>query len=246
MNGLGMGRRESNDYNGTEFFGTVVDNDDPLRLSRVRVSVPELYGDGTPTEDLPWAEPPTNAGTIGQTAEEGSFGVLAIGSEVYLVLKGGHADLPRVSRLANNSRTIKTGLEATNYPHRYGFGDRTGTYGVVDREAKNAELCHASETRVQVAADGTLQLSVEKDFVTFVKGNKEVTVDQDLNVVTKGNVNITVTGNANIEAQNVSATVKGNLAVNTTGTTNIVNTGPISMTSAASITISSPSTTING
>jgi len=246
MSQIGMARREMNSYEGTEFYGKVVDNNDPLKLSRVKVEIPELYGEGTPHEDLPWAEPPTNASNIGQTSTSGSFGVLAIGSEVYVVLRDGVPDLPRVSRLANNTRTQKAGLETIHYPNRYGFTDETGTYGVVDKESGDAELCHESESRVQVRENGDVQVVVENDYTTFVKGDKEVTVDKDLNVIVKGNVSITVTGNASIEAQDVSATVKGNLAVDTTGTTSITNTGPISMTSAASITISSPMTTVNG
>ena len=38
------------------FVGICVDNQDPLKIGRIKVRVPIIYGT-IPTEDLPWADP---------------------------------------------------------------------------------------------------------------------------------------------------------------------------------------------
>jgi hypothetical protein len=39
------------------YLGIVEDNEDPKKLGRVRARVVDVYGEGIPTEDLPWASP---------------------------------------------------------------------------------------------------------------------------------------------------------------------------------------------
>ena len=38
------------------FIGTVVDNNDPKKLGRLKINVPTVYGN-IKTDDLPWASP---------------------------------------------------------------------------------------------------------------------------------------------------------------------------------------------
>lgn len=81
--------------------GIVVNNDDsatetPYR-GKIQVLVPEVYGRGTPNEDLPWAEPcfpVCGGGRRDGTISSGIFGLPAIGSTVWIGFEQGSPQNP--------------------------------------------------------------------------------------------------------------------------------------------------------
>ena len=81
------------------YRGTVVDNNDPLNLGRVRVRVPQIYGSEqqrdsdiyTPTYAIPWA---TSAIMSGAGNNTGSFLIPNIGDTVFITFENGDSRLP--------------------------------------------------------------------------------------------------------------------------------------------------------
>lgn len=64
--------------------GLVVDNVDPLKLGRLKVHVPSIYGASQPPDTLPWAWP---CFPCGGSSDEGFFAVPEIGACVWVELQ---------------------------------------------------------------------------------------------------------------------------------------------------------------
>lgn len=73
-----------------EHIGTVEDHKDPLGLGRLKVRIPEIYGD-IPTEHLPWSNP---SASFGGGKGYGVFMIPIPGSKVRVRLFRGHPWTP--------------------------------------------------------------------------------------------------------------------------------------------------------
>ena len=73
-----------------EYIGTVENHDDPMKIGRLQVRVPELYGD-IPKEHLPWANPSSG---FGGGKGFGFFMIPTPGSKVRVRLFRGHPWTP--------------------------------------------------------------------------------------------------------------------------------------------------------
>src|SRR5882762_11114626 len=74
-----------------EHVGTVVDRNDPLKLGRLRVRIPEIYGD-IPVAHIPWANP---SATFGGGKDSGLFMIPPDGAKVRVKLFRGHPWAPQ-------------------------------------------------------------------------------------------------------------------------------------------------------
>lgn len=72
------------------FLGTVENNEDPLKIGRLQIRIPEIYGD-IPKEHLPWASPSIG---FGGGKGYGIFMIPALGSKVRVNLFRGHPWTP--------------------------------------------------------------------------------------------------------------------------------------------------------
>ena len=101
------------------YRGTVVDNDDPLKLGRVKVRVPQIHGSESntesdiylPTFSIPWA---TSAVMVGAGNNTGSYLIPNIGDIVFVTFEGGKASYPIyfggiVNKYKDKSTFIGTG-----------------------------------------------------------------------------------------------------------------------------------------
>ena len=76
------------------YDGTVVDDEDPDKLGRLRVRIPELYGN-IPVEHIPWATPSLTFGGGGDgDGNYGSFWIPPKKSKVHIRLRRGHPWFP--------------------------------------------------------------------------------------------------------------------------------------------------------
>lgn len=73
-----------------EYIGTVEDHSDPLGLGRLRIRIPEIYGD-IPKDHLPWANP---SASFGGGKGFGMFMIPTPGSKVRVRLFRGHPWTP--------------------------------------------------------------------------------------------------------------------------------------------------------
>lgn len=182
--------RKKDDHRGMVYVGTVVANDDPLRLKRIRISIPELLeGSG---EELPWAIPSTTA--------YGTFVVPEVGSPTYVTFQNGNLHYPMYSGEVSSSQHPIPYPFNLNYPNKYGFGDSQGNHFYVDRQSNVVEFHHTSGTTFRINADGSISSNAGMWTHT---GN--ITLQGNLEV--SGNVDIG--GNATVVQAVVADTVEG-------------------------------------
>ncbi|QJT70942.1 hypothetical protein GR7B_00144 [Vibrio phage vB_VcorM_GR7B] len=162
--------------------GIVVDNEDPLKIGRVKCTVqPFLVGD---TASLPWIIQKSGTG-LGGTSDDSAFAVPVVGSEVCVEFPFG-IYMPVYSGFWQSQATHQTHFDE-DYPNTYGFKDATGTYWRINKTKLHTEFRHASGSYIQFDKDGNVFEHTVKDRTETIDGNRTVTV--------KGNETYTVEGN---------------------------------------------------
>ncbi len=82
--------QQANEDINAEYVGTVENHEDPMKLGRLQVRVPEIYGD-IPKDHLPWANP---GQSFGGGKDYGLFMIPIPGSKVRIRLFRGHPWAP--------------------------------------------------------------------------------------------------------------------------------------------------------
>lgn len=163
-------------YKGQIFKGKVVDNNDPEKMRRVRVEIPQLYGKATP-EQLPWAYVRISS-ILGQTPTVGAFGVLVLDSEVWVELQSGDPKFPVVVGVHEKPGLAKP-LSDTNYPNRYGFEDGTGNSVFLDRSDKTIGITTASGITISIDTDGNITMNAPGNVDLTVGGAVTANITDD-------------------------------------------------------------------
>lgn len=202
-----VGKLKPEDFSDV-YLGTVVSNDDPDNLMRVKVRIEEIYGtnDQVLDSDLPWAVP-VNPPGLGAIANVGWFGVPRVGSKVFIKFHKGNIYVPMYigSPTVGGSRNV--GSVFTN-KDTWGFRDSAGNYIQVDMSS------------------GVFKVHVEGDHVLEVTGDGSVNVSGNLSVNVTGDASVTVGGNTSIDSTgNISATTDGNVAITAAGSFTMISSG---------------------
>lgn len=146
------------DFRGHIFIGVVRFNNDPLRLERIKVSIPGVF-DSSNEAELPWVAPLAE-GPIPNGSGFGSFGLVPpVGSKVFVQFQHGNPLYPVYygSPIVQGDRVAEANV---NYPNRYGWRDPRGNVFYVDTtEGGNViRLQHASGTTITINNDGSVSL----------------------------------------------------------------------------------------
>jgi hypothetical protein len=170
------------DYKKTLFIGQVVANDDISKLHRVKVRIPNVWDDYEP-EQLPWCFPKCLPGGGGAT--EYWQNIPETGSYVYVEFLNGDDMFPVYYGGVRDHRTME-GVLHENYPHRIGFDvnsfmevhekderhrihvakedpvpyPRFRHHFFIDRMTNETEYKHATETKINIADNGTMKVEV--------------------------------------------------------------------------------------
>lgn len=148
---------QADDYSGY-LLGTVVFNNDPDRLQRIKVSIPRLLT-GDPA-NLPWISP-INRSPFGLTSNAGTVEVPALGSLVLVEFQGGNiyyglcmGSVPTKSYTPNPALLL-------NYPNRRGWADIAGNLLWIDTTSGQVEfhLKHSSGTFIHVDNAGNVNIN---------------------------------------------------------------------------------------
>lgn len=191
------------------YTGIVQDNNDPLKLQRVKVRF-ELFGN-IPTEHLPWYNKkiPSGHGS-GLGAEE--VYVPEIGSKVEVYFLSGRIYFGTYSHSVYDLSS-KSGLFDEEYPNVYGQVDSSGNYFKGNRvtnelklhqqsgsetkinEDSSIESYHKTGTYSKLNEDGSAELVLHTgEYIKLWEGNIEIKAD---NIKLDGSV--TITGSTHIE-----------------------------------------------
>lgn len=185
---------EQTDYKGKIFIGQVVDNNDPLKLERVRVTIPSLYQGEV--SNLPWCAPKTDKG-FGNKAGVGVFSVPVLGTWVYVELQDGDAHYPVYVGSPVQNKTDLPEADV-NYPNRYGSKDQAGNLFYVDTTPGSnvLHIRHASGTQITVNNDGSVSIASVGD-ITSSAPNWNHTGDMTIT----GDVDVTGTVDATVDVK---------------------------------------------
>lgn len=149
---------DRNDIRGRLFIGTVVVNNDPNQLERIKVTIPKLFETSDPGQ-LPWVGR-RDGGPIATAAGHGSFGLVPrIGDKVWVEFQDGNPlfGLYWHAPILNGLRVPEANV---NYPNRYGWKDPAGNLFMVDTTSgqNTITIQHAAGTTIRINNDGSIDL----------------------------------------------------------------------------------------
>lgn len=195
------------------YVGVCVDNNDPLQLGRIRVKVPELYGE-IPNDHLPWCNPSSPfAGSTGDDID-GPYGFFFIpmpGAKVRILLWRNHPWFPiwiGTHWTEGNSPEESKLTPPTNYvlktpkQHLMDFND-TAAYMRLKDFRGNFFIIDTSEDTIKVFAQEDYQIQVNNNHDEICQGNRRIQITGDLDIDVSGSVNISAVGNINLDGQNI-------------------------------------------
>lgn len=129
-----------NDILGKPYRGIVMENVDPDKIGRVKVSIPGLVTGAT--ADLPWAFVEMDAG-LGGRGDSSSFAAPEVGSEVVIEFPYKDIYFPVVKGFWQTSPNHQRIMDE-DYPYTYGFRDLQGTQLKINKAKKFIEFLHTS------------------------------------------------------------------------------------------------------
>lgn len=137
-----------------KYIGTVVSNDDPKNLGRIKVTVPNLI-EG-PTADLPWCVRDKQS-TLGSSSSGGIWAVPRVGTKVEIEFLNEDPYFPMYSDAPDSTGTKPSSFNKDTI----GF-EEEGFSVVFDRQTKKFEIEHPTGTKVIIKADGTVEITAIK------------------------------------------------------------------------------------
>jgi len=201
----------------SSFEGTITDNNDPLKLGRVRVRVPQYHGfvgtsEYIPDDDLPWINQVPSS-FLGNSTNSGMFSVPDIGTKVTVEYPTSDPYFGYYKGGVTSLETRTTAFDE-DYPHSYGFVDPTGTTFRINKQKQTWEFLHPSGNYVKIHQDTTIDIFQASgnilrmnpdgttDLITTVYNITATTtnISGDVNIGGVVNVVGTVTANDNISS----------------------------------------------
>lgn len=185
-----------NKYKGL-IIGEVVDNVDPLKIGRVKISIPHLT-EGIPPDALPWSHQmfPVGTGTKGGIP---TFKVPAIGTQVIVLFPT--EDIYSSFYIGELLYKDHDLAELTaDYPETYGFIDKIKNKYWVNMKQGTVDLHHHSGTHVNIEKNGTINVTGVNHLNINITNDTTVTIGGNATVDVGGNCAVTVGGNTTVDS----------------------------------------------
>ncbi len=211
------------------YLGIVEDNNDPKRLQRIKVRIPNKM-EGS-LADREWLAPIVSS-PFGIGPTFGSMLVPAIDSIVIVYFQEDNIKYGLYEGSAAHVNFVPHPELLVNYPKRYGFCDPAGNYTYVDYTEGQVtiKIRHVSGTEIVVDNEGNV--------TGLTVGNQTLTVQGNTTVTTHGNTSITTHQNTSVTThQNTTVTTQGNTSIVTSGSTEITSSGTVFVSSPSAVTI---------
>lgn len=205
------------------YLGTVVNNNDPLQLGRVRVRVNQLMPEELISDShCPWAV--MRRSGWGSKVDRSEFNIPEVGSRVLVQFVGGSIYSPIYETAPVDSSTKLTPM-ATNYPRRHGWIDADGSQLIVDDLAHTVDYVHQSGVEVHIRGDKTVDINLPYNKHEVIGKNSTENVGADHTREIEGNETETI-------KKNETRTITGNVLETIGGTLTITATGSVVITGA--------------
>ena len=157
------------------YQGKVIDNDDPERLGRCKVSVPAINGAIDDPEILPWSHYIT-AGTTGPN--RGSFILPELGDVVWVMYQNGLKDNP-VYLGSSYAREEPPISEDDYFTTKVVYSDNDG---VQIKRTKDELILLYNDSKIKLKQDGDISIHASKDILIEAEGNIKLLAERiDLN-----------------------------------------------------------------
>lgn len=173
------------------YFGEVVDNNDPLRLQRIRVRL-QCYPKAMQIEDLPWASPLRTSFNGGGNDLYGQISVPEIGSVVVVRHLYDQYSPVYIGVIQSSLQKNLVIDNKTDYPRVYGSEDSNGNFYRVELVKKLTKILMDSE--IQVTQTGDIKIKLDGDI--------NLTCN---NILVKSSSIQIDTGNINTQASDITA-----------------------------------------
>lgn len=153
-----MNDQDKPSYDGY-FIGTVIYNDDPSKIERIKVTIPNLFVGAV--DAIPWCA--KKKAELFPDARDGSFGtfglVPALGTQVIVSFQDGNP-LYGMYEACPHQTNERVAESINNYLYRYGFKDPAGNLFMVDTKPGSVEILvqHFSGTLLRLKNDGSVEL----------------------------------------------------------------------------------------
>lgn len=202
----GQSTQKNNNLEGKYFLCKVVDNNDPLKLKRVKIGNTDLLGDGTR-----WAlalGDDHGGGISGQA----HVSIPPVGAVVYVMFQEGNRDYPMYVGSANSHTAPIPAALATNYPNRHGVGFPDGAFMLYDVSTKEMLLRDGTGNTVSMRPNGITAASTTQITATAASS---------ITATAGSTINATAGASATVTAPTINLTgnvvVSGNLTVGGAG-----------------------------
>jgi len=168
------------------YLAKVVDNNDPLKIGRVRFRIQGIHR-RIPDAKLPWAMPVKNS--VQGNNNVGSINIPVLGSEIIVYFIDEYT--PLILGEINRSSSIITELTDINYPDCYGFVDKGGNKFFVNTVTDEVSFVHLSGTTIQINQQGECSIKTASN----------------LNLESQGSINISAKENVIIDCKSLQTNV---------------------------------------
>lgn len=193
------------------FIGIVVDHEDPQQLGRIKVRVPELYGN-IPKDHIPWANP---ALPWGGKDDYGMFYIPVPDSKVKIRLWRNHPWFPEWHGV-HWFRNEPPEESKITPPHNYVI--KTPNGHLIDLHDDNQYIrikdLNGNFIIIDTSVDD-LKIFIQKDRLQQVGGNSDETVTRNKRISTGVNLDIRTGGNVNIKSDGITAIDAATIFLNT-------------------------------
>lgn len=186
--------------------GIVKDNEDPLKLGRVRCEIPGRWE--TKKEWLPWCESFLDTG-LGGKKELSNLIIPELDTE--LIIKFDHDSLyhPMFYGRWHNDLTHNSLFDGS-YPEEYGFIDSVMEWFRVNKKEEFLEFFRATkEDTFRLDKDGNIWLNIPKNLILNVKGSMFLNVASKKVVKAGSDSTETVGGNYELKVSGTAGRVSG-------------------------------------
>ena len=197
------------------YVGTCVDNADPLQLGRIKVRVPEIYGE-IPCDHLPWCNPASPFGGSEGENVDGPYGFFFIpmpGAKVRIVLWRNHPWFPIWTGIHwTEGQTPEESklTPPTNYvlktpkQHLMDFNDtESSSYMRLKDFRGNFFIIHTTEDNILAYCQEDYRVKVGNNHDETCEGNRRIRIVGNLDIDVDGEVNINAGGNVNIDGADI-------------------------------------------
>ena len=163
------------------YYGKVSVIEDPMKQGRIKVQLPEVFGDSEP-KDTPWIYP------IGYNSGVRLFNVPDLDTEVGIVfLNDVYTGFYGIGKYSKGEQKIFD----EDYPNLYGIEDLQGNQLTINKKTGVVKFHHLSNTELTIDKDGNVSGKITGML------NVEVAKDVQLKAV---NVNIKASGTVTVDA----------------------------------------------